>query len=681
MDDAVGLQAVDLERDGLPVLAGGRARDGEALLVELGTAVLRRRAVAPLLDLVLARQVGQRVSGQGLGVLDLEATLDDVHRQHVEGHVLGEVELLQAVAQLAVLAPVAAGAEATDDQLAVVALEHAADTGLEALRHPEQRALLGAVDDLEVGALEAAVGDVADEHLAGVRAAVDDDGRARGVGDLVLRHPQHRLGDRLVVEATGRAVLLGGEVVVERVRLDLHQLRGREPATLVVGHEDLAVRTPAHAVRGAEAAGDVLDLAGLLVDGDVVAAVLRALRHGGGTTEVDGDRQVHVELAVLVEHAEAELVEVPVERVLGDRVAALEDAVGVVVEELDQAGLLGDVDLAVDDLDALRLLEAARDLGARHVRGRVGALDALEPVELAELHVALVVAVAAPGEDEQVVAHPLEAGDLRLEAAGPEIGDLVGGVHPVELEAVAGRVVLALAVLEPGSRDARDAGLGAEDGGGHDGERGVTGLLPLQRELLAATGLEEVDPQLLDARRQLRRAVLRRGAVEAVVVDDLRVVDEQLGAVVAQQPERVGAGGGDVEVGERLHDEVLGQAAEVLRGVPVDRRLEQVDVGGLRGLQGAELGDALAELVSAHGDAGLVAGRDGRRGARHRGSKARRDGSGKGRGGPAARAGGWSGGGILRHRGFTSREPGRDARAGDVMPLTLGAIRQFVNNF
>ena len=171
VDDAVGLQAVDLERDRLAVLAGGRAGDGEALLVELGTAVLGRGAVAPLLDLVLAREVGERVAAESGLVYSISkppstTSIDSMSK----GTSLGEVELLQAVAQLAVLAPVAAGAEATDDQLAVVALEHAADTGLEALRHPEQRALLGAVDVLEVGALQAAVGDVADEHLAGVRA-------------------------------------------------------------------------------------------------------------------------------------------------------------------------------------------------------------------------------------------------------------------------------------------------------------------------------------------------------------------------------------------------------------------------------------------------------------------------------------------------------------------------------
>ena len=227
MHDAVGLHAVDLEGDRTAVLAGGRAGDVRGLLVELGTAVLCGGAVAPLLDLVLRREVLEGRGRERLGVVDLEATLDDVHRLHVEGHGLAEVELLQAVAELAVLAPVAAGAEATDDQRAVGALEHAADAGLEALGHPEERALVAAVDLLEVGALQAAVGHVTDEHLAGVRAPLDDDGGARGVGDLVLRHPQDRLGHRLVVEATGRAVLLGRVVVVELARLDLDELGGR----------------------------------------------------------------------------------------------------------------------------------------------------------------------------------------------------------------------------------------------------------------------------------------------------------------------------------------------------------------------------------------------------------------------------------------------------------------------
>ena len=94
--------------------------------------------------------------------------------------------------------------------------------------------------------------------------------------------------------------------------------------------------------------------------------------------------------------------------------------------------------------------------------GEAASWTPLEAVELAELDVALVVAVAAPGEDEQVVAVPLQAGDLRLEAVGAQVDEVVRRVEPVELEAVAGGVVLALALLEAGGGDAGDVGLGAE---------------------------------------------------------------------------------------------------------------------------------------------------------------------------------------------------------------------------
>ena len=91
------------------------------------------------------------------------------------GAVAVGVELLQAVAELAGLAPVAAGAEAADDQIEPSGpIEHAADAGLEALGHAG-RARPGSSPSTfsRNGALQAAVGHVADEHLAGVRALLD----------------------------------------------------------------------------------------------------------------------------------------------------------------------------------------------------------------------------------------------------------------------------------------------------------------------------------------------------------------------------------------------------------------------------------------------------------------------------------------------------------------------------
>ena len=326
-------------------------------------------------------------------------------------------ELLQAELELAVLAPVAAGAEAADDDRAVVLERHVRDAGLQALGHAEVGALVLALDLLQERALDAAVGHVGDPHLAGERAARDQHRLARRVGDLVVRHPQRGRRRPLVVEAAGLTGRAGRVVVVELARLDVDQLVGGQPAALVVGDEDLVLGTPADAVRRAQAAGDVLDRARVLVDLQVRAAIVGALRHGRGAAQVDRDRQVHVEEPVLVEQAERELVEVAVERPRRDLRLALVDAVGVGVDQLAELVLLGDVDRAVDDLDAHRLAQALGELRARHAGGVGGGLDAAELPHLAGGgHAARVAVVVAPGQHEQVVAHPLQAGHLRLEA-------------------------------------------------------------------------------------------------------------------------------------------------------------------------------------------------------------------------------------------------------------------------
>ena len=171
------------------------------------------------------------------------------------------------------------------------------------------------------------------------------------------------------------------------------------------------------------------------------------------------------------------------------------------------------------------------------------------------------------------------------------------------------------------------------------------------------------------------------------MVDDDLVVDAQPRAVVAGEPEQVGAGGLDAEVGERLDDEVVLQAAEVGGRPPVDRLLELVDVGRLAGLEGAQLRDRLAELEGAHRDAGLVAGGDRGRAGRHRG-EAGRHGGGQCRGGPAGPAARPCAGGARSGVDTgdidtgTSWDPDGTTHDGTVVTsLTLGPIRQFVNNF
>ena len=72
-----------------------------------------------------------------------------------------------------------------------------------------------------------------------------------------MRHPQRRRRHGLVVEPTaahltGVGIFEGREVVVERALLDLDQLARGYPATLVVGHQQVAVGPPVDAVGGAD---------------------------------------------------------------------------------------------------------------------------------------------------------------------------------------------------------------------------------------------------------------------------------------------------------------------------------------------------------------------------------------------------------------------------------------------
>ena len=281
--------------------------------------------------------------------------------------------------------------------------------------------------------------------------------------------------------------------------------------------------------------------------------------------------------------------------------------------------LLGDVEGAVDDLDAHRLAQALGDLRGGHVGGVVGVLDAAQLPHLTRGgHAARVAVVVAPGQHEQVVAHPLQAGHLRLEAGRPQVDEVVGRVEAVERQPVAGRVDVSLTLLRAGRGHAHDAGVGAQRDVRDDAEGAVAGRLPAQRQLLVAARLDEVDPQRVHAGGQLDRAVLVLRAVEAVVVDHELVADEELGAVVAPEPERVLARGRHGQVGERVHDEVLCQSAE--RGIagPVDRRLEHVDVRRLARLQRADLARCAAQLEHALRDARLLRRRILRTGQRGR---------------------------------------------------------------
>src|SRR5690606_17398835 len=88
------------------------------------------------------------------------------------------------------------------------------DESVDARFHPltesEDCALILVIDLFNHDALDAAMRDIADQHLAAVRAVRNHHGLARRVADLILRHPDDRriggvpaVGGQLVpVEAT-----------------------------------------------------------------------------------------------------------------------------------------------------------------------------------------------------------------------------------------------------------------------------------------------------------------------------------------------------------------------------------------------------------------------------------------------------------------------------------------------
>ncbi len=383
VDHVTRLEALDRHGHGGAVLGHGGVRDEQRLLADLGTAVLGGRSVAPLLEGVRVRDVRRGLLGDGLRVLDLEAALDDAHLLHVEGVFAQGRELLQSIAQLAGLAPVATLAGAADVQRAVRAVDDAVDAHLEARGVTEGSALVLAVDLLEERALHAPVGHVAEQHLPREVAFLDEHRRARRVADLVLRQPQGRRRDGVRVERSGRVRV----VVEEPVLLDVNELRARQPCALVVHREDLAVGTEADAVRRAQTARHVRQLAGLTVDRDGGAAVLSRLRVGGRAAVVDRDRQVDVEVLVIVDEAEGELVEVAAVGPLRERGVHVVEAVAVGVGQLGELVTLGDEDRIADDVDAHGVEQVGRDLGRRDVLRTVRLDCPLDQEDLAGLGV------------------------------------------------------------------------------------------------------------------------------------------------------------------------------------------------------------------------------------------------------------------------------------------------------
>ena len=128
------------------------------------------------------------------------------------------------------------------------------------------------------------------------------------------------------------------------------------------------------------------------------------------------------------------------------------------------------------------------------------------------------------------------------------------------------------------------------------------GLRQLSRSSWPPPGLEEVDPQRVHAGGQLHRAVLVLRAVQAVVVDHERLVDEQLGAVVAAQPELYVPAVGTVRLAIAWTTKFFVRPPNASSPAQSIVGLQHVDVRRLTGLDRADLVRRAAELEHAHGD-------------------------------------------------------------------------------
>ena len=167
--------------------------------------------------------------------------------------------------------------------------------------------------------------------------------------------------------------------------------------------------------------------------------------------------------------------------------------------------------------------------------GLVGGLDAGELPHLAGGgHAARVAVVVAPGQHEQVVAHPLQAGHLRLEAGRPQVDEVVGGVDAVERQPVAGRVDVALALLacRARSRARRRRRCSAPSSG-----RSLKALSPGLRQLSRSSWPPPASKKLTRSAWQPAVSWIAPSLSVAPCSPSWSitsvVVDEQLGAVVA----------------------------------------------------------------------------------------------------------------------------------------------------
>src|SRR5690606_2214685 len=173
VDEMVPLDAVESQPHASADAGHLDAFDLERLLIELGTAVLRRRFVSPLPDLVVFGALTHSI-GQRLRKLDLEPVGLRTHGQHLEDRIARVAHPLKTVPELADVAPVSRIPDAPDVELPVGTPHDAVHTGLETLCEAKYGPLILSIHLLHEHPLDAAVRDLAVDELVFVGSDVQE---------------------------------------------------------------------------------------------------------------------------------------------------------------------------------------------------------------------------------------------------------------------------------------------------------------------------------------------------------------------------------------------------------------------------------------------------------------------------------------------------------------------------
>ena len=347
-------------------------------MVELGRAIL-----GVILVVVLRHIVAVGVRGglflHGLSEGQLEAVAQGVNLLHLERQFARVADALQRVVQRRDGLPRDRGLATADVELAVRPVGEAVHAGLELLQERPHRALILAVDLLQLHARDDGVLEIADHELALERpeAVVGDLREACDRARELVGEPHRRR-----VEARVFAVFLLWRgprtgVAVELARSDVVQFARGHPRALILGDEHVAVGAEgADAVRLAEAGANRIEL--LAVGGDAQAPAHVFRIPTSAVPRVGED-----EVARLVEDRAIDegVVAAGVAPALVEALEQVRLAIAVRVREPVERLLGADVNFPVAHREAHRLGQPARE--AAILRGGGRTLRALDNPHLA----------------------------------------------------------------------------------------------------------------------------------------------------------------------------------------------------------------------------------------------------------------------------------------------------------